>query len=212
MIKKNKRKLLVSSIVILLPILFGVIIWNRLPEQVATHWGMDGSADGWTDRCFAVLGIPLFILFVHWFCVFFTAKDPKNKNQSNKVFGMVLWICPITSVCMNILIYATALGKKLEPNFIVSLLMGFLLVMMGNYLPKCKQNSTIGIRVKWTLESEKNWNATHRVCGKVWVIGGVLMLICSFLPEMYARNTLLTLILVLSFLPIGYSYYLHKKA
>lgn len=210
MIKKNKWKLLISSIAILLPIVFGLIVWNKLPEQIATHWGADGKANGWSNRSFAVFALPLFILLTHWFCIFCTSRDPKNKNQSKKVFGMVLWICPITSLVANGMIYATVFGKTIDMNFIVYLLSGLLFVIIGNYLPKCKQNYTIGIRVKWALENEENWNATHRFSGKVWVIGGVLMMGCTFFPEEISFYVFMVLVIVLSILSVGYSYYYFK--
>lgn len=211
MIKRNKWKLLISSIAILLPIVFGLIVWNKLPDQIVNHWGVDGNPNGWSNRSFAVFGLPTFILCVHWFCVFCTARDPKNKNQSNKIFSIVFWICPIISLIVNGMIYATALGQPLKPYFAVYLLMGLLFVIIGNYLPKCKQNHTIGIRVKWTLENEENWNATHRFCGKVWTVGGVLIMACLLLPESISPYVVMALIIVLSILPIGYSYCYFKK-
>lgn len=207
MIKKNKWKLLISSIVILLPMVFGLVVWNKLPEHIATHWGPNGNANGWSNRSFAVFALPIFILLTHWFCIFCTSRDSKNKNQSKKVFGMLLWICPITSLVANGMIYATALGKTIDMNFIVYLLTGLFFVIIGNYLPKCKQNYTIGIRVKWALENEENWNATHRFSGKVWAIGGVLMMGCSFLPAEISMYVFMALIFVLSILSVGYSYY-----
>lgn len=210
MIKENKWKLLVSSIVILLPIVFGLIFWNKLPEQIATHWGTSGNADGWSNRNFAVFALPIYILLIHWFCIFCTARDPKNKNQSKKVFGMVLWICPIVSLVVNGMIYATALGTMMDIYFIVYLLLGLFFVMIGNYLPKCKQNCTIGIRVKWALEDEENWNATHRFSGKVWVIGGVLMMGSAFFPEEMSLYVFTVLIVALSILSVGYSYYYYR--
>lgn len=210
MIKKNKWKLLISSIAILLPIVYGLIVWNKLPVQIITHWGADGNPNGWSNRSFAVIGVPVFILCVHWFCVFCTARDPKSKNQSNKIFRIVFWICPIVSLVTSGIIYATALGRTLNPSFIVYLLVGLFFVIIGNYLPKCKQNHTIGIRVKWTLENEENWNATHRFCGKVWAVGGVLIMVCSLLPESISLYVVMALIIVLSILSIGYSYYYFK--
>lgn len=210
MIKKNKWKLLISSCVILLPIMFGLIVWNKLPEQVPTHWGVDGNADGFSSRSFAVFALPVFMLLMHWFCIFCTAKDPKNKNQSNKVFGIIFWVCPITSLFANGMIYAAALGKVLEPNLIIFVMVGLFFVLIGNYLPKCKQNHTIGIRVKWALENEENWNATHRFSGKVWTIGGVLMMLCSFMPEEISIYVFMVLTFALSILSIGYSYFYFK--
>lgn len=210
MIKNNKWKLIISSVIILLPILLGFIFRNELPEQMTTHWGADGNADGWSSRLFAVFGLPLIILAIHWFCVFFTAKDPKNKGQNNKVFGLVLWICPALSLFANGIVYSAAFGKEFNSETINLLFMGLLFVVIGNYLPKCKQNYTIGIKVKWALANEENWNATHRVGGKVWVVGGLLMMACIFIPESTIPWGLFILLPVV-IIPVLYSYLYYKK-
>lgn len=207
MTKKNKWKLLLSSVVILLPSVFGLIFWNELPEQMVTHWGWDGNADGWSNRIFVVFALPLFILFAHWFCLFCTSRDPKNKNQSDKIFRIILWICPITSLFASGMIYATAFGKTMDIDGVLYMLVGLFFIVIGNYLPKCKQNHTIGIKVKWALENEENWNATHRFSGKVWIIGGVLMLACAFFPKEISMYVFMILIIGLSILSGGYSYY-----
>lgn len=210
MLKKNKGKLLITSLVILLPILFGLLIWDKLPERIATHWGTDGTANGFSSRSMAVFAMPLFILAMHWFCAFFTARDPKNKNQNNKVFGTVLWICPVTSLFANGMVYAAALGKELDLPFFTCILIGVMFVAVGNYLPKCRWNSTIGIKVKWALRSEENWNATHRFAGKTWVVGGVLTMLLAFLPETISTVGMPIFLIVLAVLPTGYSYYYNK--
>ena len=211
MIENNKWKLLVSSVAILLPILAGLILWNDLPEQMTTHWGADGNADGWSSRTFAVLGLPLILLALHWVCIFITSKDPKNKGQNKKVFGMVLWICPIVSIFASGITYAAAFGKEFNMDIIGLLLIGLMFVVIGNYLPKCKQNYTIGIKVKWTLANEENWNATHRFGGKVWVIGGLLLMACVFLPEALIPWVLIIALTIMAAIPIVYSYAYYKK-
>lgn len=211
MIRRHKGKLLASSVVILLPILFGVLFWNELPEQMTTHWGLDGTADGWSGRGFAVFGLPLIMLVSHWFCVFLTMKDPKNRGQSDKIFGLMLWICPVVSLFANSMIYAVSFGKNLPYASGCMVLMGMVFVAIGNYLPKCRQNFTIGIKLKWTLENEENWNATHRVAGKIWVIGGLLLMGGIWLPETALLWVMLPVILVLVGIPTAYSYWYHKK-
>lgn len=211
MIKKNKARLIASSAVIVLPIFFGLIFWNTLPENMTTHWGADGSADGWSSRPFAVFFLPLFMLASHWFCIFCTVKDSKNKKQSDKAFGMVLWICPILSLFANGMVYAVSFGYEPKINYIGNLLFGLIFVLTGNYLPKCKQNHTIGIRVKWALENEENWNATHRFGGKVWVIGGLVIMAGTFLPENVVIFVLAAAIIALAAIPIVYSYWYYKK-
>ena len=211
MLKQNKWTVLITSIIILLPVLFGLVFWNDLPEQMTTHWGLDGTADGWSSRAFAVFGLPLIIFVLHWLCIMVTLKDPKNKGQNGKVFGVVLWITPMVSLFVNGMIYAVSLGIEVHPNLIVNLLMGVTFVVIGNYLPKCKQNHTIGIKIKWTLENEENWNATHRFSGKIWVVGGLLLIFCAFLPAVVTPFMMIATIVLLVAIPFLYSYRYHKK-
>ena len=211
MMKQNKWKLLISSAVILLPMLAGVILWNKLPAKVPTHWGFDGTVDGWGSKAFAVFGLPLILLATHWICVFVTSLDPKNKGQSQKVFGLILWICPLVSLFVGVSVYAGALGVALNVGALAMWAMALMFIVIGNYLPKCKQNYTVGIKVPWTLESEENWNATHRFGGKVWVMGGALIALCAFLPRVILFPVFLVLLTVLVFLPILYSYLYYRK-
>lgn len=211
MLRNNKRNLIITSAVILLPVLAGLILWDELPARMATHWGADGAADGWSGRALAVFGLPLFVLALHWVCVFFTVKDPKNRNQNRKVFGMVLWICPLLSVFAAGVIYAAALGKEFDMELAGLLLIGLMFVAFGNYLPKCRQNVTIGIKLKWTLVSEENWNVTHRLGGRVWVTGGLLIMACIFLPEAVIPWALIVLLPVIALVPVVYSYAYYRK-
>lgn len=211
MLKNNKGKLILSSVVTLLPGLAGLLLWNRLPQQMTTHWGADGNADGWSSRGFAVFVMPLLLLVLHWVCVLITARDPKNREQNRKVFGMVLWIMPVVSCFTCGITYAVALGKTFHMDTVTLLMIGLMFVVIGNYLPKCKQNYTIGIKVKWALANEENWNATHRFCGKLWVIGGLLMMVSIFLPADVIPWVMVLLLVPLAFIPIFYSYLYHKK-
>lgn len=211
MIKQNKSTLAITTLLILLPVLVGVLLWDRLPERIPTHWGLDGTVDGWSSRPIAVFVLPLFLLAIHWLCIFFTAKDPKNHGQNKKVFRLVLWITPLMSLIANGMVYAAALGKTLAPNLFAYPLVGGLFIVIGNYLPKCRQNRTIGIKLKWTMENEENWNATHRMAGKLWVLGGFLMLFCVVLPDSAAAFVMAAVILLLVAIPFIYSYLYHKK-
>ena len=53
-----------------------------------------------------------------------------------------------------------------------------LFIVIGNYLPKIKQNNTIGIRIVLTLQDEENWNATHSFSGRIWRTSGILCMLC----------------------------------
>lgn len=211
MIKKHKWQLMISSIIILLPIVAGVLIWNYLPEQIVTHWNIAGEPDGWSGRSFTIFGLPIIILVLHWICVIFTARDPKNRNQSSKVFNMVLWLLPITSLLVCGFTYAIALGSDVNIGMMVRVLLGLMFLMIGNYMPKCKQNHTIGIKVTWTLRNEENWNKTHRFAGRLWVFCGLLLLATMFVSMEKNVYVFLPLMLIMAFAPMVYSYVYYKK-
>lgn len=210
MLKKNKGKLLLSSILVLLPILIGLLLWNQLPDSMITHWGTDGVPDGTMGKAAAIFILPLILLVLHWVCVFFTCRDAGNQNQSPKVVGLVLWIMPIISIFSSGIIYLSSLGRAFDMIYFMPVTLGLMFVILGNYMPKCKQNYTIGVKVKWTLESQENWNATHRFAGKAWVIGGFLTMLTIFLPEKAIMWVVLPLIFVFAFLPMIYSYVFYR--
>ena len=211
MLKKNKGTLILTSLLTLLPILAGLILWNTLPEKIATHWGPDGQPDGWSGRASAVFFHPLFLLVMHWVCILATFADKKNQTQTGKVLSMILWICPLISVFVGFVVYGTALGMEFDMNRLVFLLMGFMFLIIGNYLPKCKYNYTIGIKLPWTLNSEANWNATHRFTGKVWVIGSIALLLLAFVPAVESIWIVLGMLGVLVLIPTLYSYLYSRK-
>lgn len=211
MLKKNKIKLIIASLAILLPSAAGAVLWDKLPEKMTVHWGLDGTADGWGGRLFAVIGLPLILLAVFWLCILITAKDPKNKDQNHKAFGMIIWIMPFVSFFAMGMTYLAAFGKTFAMYDLVPVFIGVLLAFIGNYMPKCKQNHTIGIKVKWTLENEENWNRTHRFAGKIWFFGGMAITLTCLLPDTVGSLLFLVLLLACVFAPFVYSYAFYKK-
>jgi len=214
MIRKHKITLLITSAVILLPMLFGLILWPELPQEMAVHWNAGGVSDGWGGKAFVVFSLPLFLLAMHWLCVFFTAIDPRNKNQDRKVVGLVLWIVPIVSLFMGVVIYSHALGMKISISTVVFLLLGLLFVVIGNYLPKSTRNYSIGIKVAWALDDDANWQATHRFAGRLYVIIGALLILCAFFPQAWMpwiSMVMLVMMLVMAVVPVIYSYLYYKK-
>ena len=210
MFKEHKFKIIISSIITVLPIFFGLAVWNKLPEKIATHWGPDGNPDGYSGKLTAVVLLPLLVLAINWLCIFFTAIDKRNKGQNKKVFGLVFWICPIVSVMLSCFTYMQAFDMKFSVGGICIVLLAVLFIIIGNYMPKCKQNFTIGIKIPTTLNSEENWNATHRVAGVVWVICGILLLPLVFLPERLLPFALIAVIPAI-LIPTIYSIVYDKK-
>ena len=139
-VKKYKTTIIITTLITLLPILFGLIVWNRLPEQIATHWGANGQADGYSGKAFAVFGMPCILAVLQLFVSFITLNDPKRRNIHKKPLTLTFWIIPVMSVIVNGITYAAALGMEIEVGIIISILVGILLIALGNYMPKLQQN------------------------------------------------------------------------
>ena len=103
---------------------------------------------------------------------------------------------------------------KTYKTMAVFFIIGVMFIGLGNYMPKLKQNYTIGIKVPWTLNSEENWNMTHRMAGKVYVVGGVF-----FTKILQANNVLSDEVTIIIFMAVflvtgigsvAYSFWLYK--
>ena len=75
--KKYKTTIIITTLITLLPIVIGLFLWNKLPDTLATHWGSDGTANGWSSKTFSVFGMPLM-------GVVDNASDENNENTRRK--------------------------------------------------------------------------------------------------------------------------------
>ncbi|MBQ6293978.1 MAG: SdpI family protein [Lachnospiraceae bacterium] len=207
MLKENKKTLIITSIVNLLPILIGVIFWDKLPDQMATHFS-SGGADGFSGKNFAVFGIPVVMLVLHLIAAFVTANDPRRQNINPKIYRVVLWLIPVISLVVAAMTYSYNLGYDVDISFIVQLFFGTLSVVIGNYLPKARQNYTIGLKFPWTLANEENWNRTHRFGGILWMIGGAAIIVLT-LCGVTQFDWTIGILAALALLPFIYSAWLH---
>ena len=142
-------------------------------------------------------------------------NDPKRKNIHKKPLTLVFWIVPVVSFVANGFTYMAALGSDIDITLIISILVGVLCIMLGNYMPKLQQNYTVGIKLPWTLNSAENWNRTHRLGGKLFIVGGVLIAVSGFLSPFLGETAgiviMLGVILLCTLVPAGYSFWLFKR-
>ncbi len=208
--REKKGMILITSLLCLLPMIVGLVFYKKLPEQIATHFNALGEADGYSPKTFAVFGTGAIMLGVHLLCLFVTTADPKNRNVSDKVMDLICWAVPAVSVYITFLLYGKALGYDFNISNITILLVGVLLTVIGNYLPKCRQNYTIGIKVPWALNDAENWDKTHRFGGYVFMICGILCAVMAlFVKNAYALS--MPVVLVCTTAPVVYSYLLYRK-
>ena len=208
MTKTNNKLVVLTALLCLVPIVFGLIFWNELPDPMPTHFGADNQPDGWSSKPFAVFGLPCIIMALHLVCVIGTRADPKYQNINGKVFSFVLWICPVISNLCGGLTYAFALGHELNVGLWLMLLIGVVFIVAGNYLPKSRQNYTVGIKIPWTLNDVENWNATHRFAGRLWMAAGVVILATAWLGQPLVFFPIVVLMVIA---PVAYSYLYFRR-
>lgn len=206
--KEYKGKIILTSIVTILPILIGLVLWNKLPDTIATHFGADNVPNGWSSKPFAVIGIPTILLVFHLFALGITLNDPKKRNIGKMMLSVIFWIIPVVSLVVNTATLSYAMGSKIDIGMIANILVGLMFIIMGNYMSKNRQNYTVGIRIPWTLGSEENWDRTHRFASKLWVIGGIIFVINAFVQSILI---LVVIILMTMIAPMIYSFVLYKK-
>ena len=206
-----KRQIILSSVITLLPIFIGLLLWNQLPDSLNIHWGADGAPDSTAAKATAVFLPSVILLAVNWLCLFLSYLDKKSWNQNQKAMGVVFWIIPCLSFLCNAMILGSAMGFTWNVMRLLPLLLGAMFAIIGNLMPKVRQNSSLGIKLYWTLGNEENWNKTHRLAGKLWFVGGMLLIVSALLPTNALIVAMITIFLLMILIPTAYSYWIYRQ-
>ncbi len=210
----EKRKIVdklavITTLVCLLPVIFSILVYQDLPERMAIHWGADDAPNGWAPRWVAAFLLPLLLAALNLICHMVTNADPRQKAQSRTLLTFMKWFPAALSMIVTPVTLLIALGQEISVARVASLVVGMVGVFTGNYMPKCRQNRTLGIRLPWTLKDEDNWNRTHRLAGPLYMLAGVLFILCGFFPSILWPGTIAAFLLLLA--PVVYSFGLSRK-
>lgn len=204
---KMSKRMVLSSIVCVLPLVSSVLLYKQLPDQMPIHWNSIGEADGFIEKNIGAWGIPLFMLAIHLVVTIKTEMDNSKQHLSAITKMLCFWAVPLVSVLLVPLALFKAAGYELNITKIILSVVGVLFIVAGNYLPKNRPNSIAGYKFPWTQNSPDNWNKTHRLAGAIWVICGFIYIIISFIPLDNRLAGLIVLATIIAFLaPIVYSY------
>jgi uncharacterized membrane protein len=190
-------------------------IWAypQLPPRVATHWNFRGEADGYSGRFVAAFVFPLAILLFAGLAHVFPKIDPKGKNYPK--FDDTYWLLIngvlIFAGVMHLALLGNAIGAPVSIRRVMPVALGFLFIVVGNYLSRVQPNWFLGIRTPWTLSSDTVWRKTHRLGGRVFVIAGVLFMASALVPRARDAVPLAVVIIVLVMTPVLYSLYLWMR-
>ena len=169
------RIFIITAAVCLLPILLGLSLWERLPEEIAIHFDIYGNPDNFAKKSFAVFGLPLLMVPLQAFCCFINDINAYKKGERVKFSLVTKWIIPVMSTILYVVTLGVALGWNIDVRKAVAFIVGAMLLVIGNYLPKFDYIKN------YDLETEKA-RKINRFIGYETVVMGLLFIISIFLP------------------------------
>lgn len=196
----------------LLPALFLAYIWPSLPDQVPVHWDINGNVDRYGGQ-WEVLLLALIPIFLYGLFLLIPRIDPKKRLDAmgNKYYSIRLLTVIFISVLFMFIIYSIKEQSLANPNYLFIIIGAFFMVL-GNYFTAIKPNYFLGIRTPWTLESESVWKSTHRLAAKLWIPGGLIIVIAGFIfPNQTTQIIFFVITIILALVPVLHSYLEYRK-
>ncbi len=200
-------------LLVILPFAYLAYIWEQLPGEVPVHWNLAGEIDRYGDKIELLL-IPILLPLLTYLLFLIVPKiDPKKKldKMGNKLQAIKFLLTTLMSGLALYILYAVKNQSLGNSNYLI-LFVGVLYIVLGNYFKTIKANYFIGFRTPWTLESEAVWRQTHKLGGKMFFGGGVLIVLSSLLLNK-TNNTIVFVAItaIIAIIPTVYSYVLFQK-
>jgi uncharacterized membrane protein len=203
-----------AAVVAILLVFFvlALVFYPRMPDIMASHWNVQGEADGYMSRFWALFLMPFVSTGIALLMVFIPRIDPLKANVAKfkaYYFGFVVMF-----LLFMLYIYVLTILWNLDVRFDFSQLLipalGILLYAVGVMTGKAKRNYFIGIRTPWTLASEEVWDRTHKLGGVLFKIASIITILTVIIPD-YAIWVMLVVILTTTFVTVIYSYVVYGK-
>ncbi|MBR7064843.1 MAG: SdpI family protein, partial [Treponema sp.] len=209
--RKSKNNFLlpiiISSVLCLVPIVFGVVLWQKLPEEIPMHYDIRGNAGNLAPKWVAVFVLPLYCAIIN--CVACVLLSKVKKSVSTAPFYALIFFLPLFLIAVQLFFLVKQLGVDAPLHKIIPALASAFFALIGNYFPKISRNKVVGVRVPWTLKSDEVWRKTHRFAGVLWVVCGFVSLAFSFTSINYL--VFFAAVFVMAIVPIVYSIIIYAK-
>ena len=181
------KTFIITSLVCLLPILFGLSLWNKLPETMAIHFNVYGEADNFASKGFVVFGLPVMMVVLQGVSCLIYDLNSHKYGERKKFENVTKWIIPLITVALQVITIGYSLGWNIDIRKTVAFIVGVIFLVTGNYLPKFDYVKN------FNLETEKA-RKINRFIGYETVIMGLLFMLSIFLPPISSVVCLFLLI------------------
>ncbi|MFT5502200.1 MAG: putative membrane protein [Woeseiaceae bacterium] len=186
-------------------------LYPSLPDQIPTHWNIEGQVDGTMSKPWGMIILPLSAIFVFLLMKVIPAISPQGFRTEK--FTGVLNIFTVALVGfmsgVALLVLLEGSGRNVYINEMIFAGVGLLFIIMGSYLGKVRKNFFLGIKTPWTLASDEVWDRTHRFGGRIFVLIGFFLFLNAFVR--FPVRWLLGATIVAALVPVVYSYFLYRR-
>ena len=212
-IKPTIKTEILPILIVILAIISSFYFYANFPEQVPIHWNAAGEVDGYSSRVVGAFLFPGIIIGMYLMFLLFPYIDPKKErySQFRNVYHIFKTVLVLFMAAIYFIVSFNALGHNIPVEFWIPIMVGILFILLGSYMSKIKINWFMGIRTPWTLSSEVVWNKTHRVGGKVFMLGGAMIAFTVFAPTMLRMIMFFTAIGLIVLGIVVYSYIAYRQ-
>lgn len=195
---------------------FSLAVYNRLPDRVPTHWDAHGVVSGYGSRLFATWLMPFILTVMALVMPLLPNIDPRRENfeKFRPTYDLVINAVITVLAVLHVAMLGAALGWPVSMERLVPVMVGAMLILLGNVMPRARPNWWFGIRTPWTLSNDRVWERTHRLGGYLFVGAGALLMLVALLPASMADLALPIIIgicVAAGAVPLVYSYFAWKQ-
>jgi len=208
----NKKTTIIISVILLLSFVVGLYFYPQIPAKMATHWNAHGEVDGYMSKFWGAFFIPFILVGITLIFVTIPMVDPLKANieKFRKYYDGFIIIFLIFMLSVHLQVILWNIGIRISPNVMLPIGLGLLFFYIGILCENAKRNYFIGIRTPWTLNSDKVWDKTHKIGGKLFKIAGIIAFIGIFFRS-YAMFFILVPAMSAAVYSIVYSYLEYRK-
>lgn len=210
----TRTTLIIGLVLILLAVAFSAAVYSRLPDRMASHWGINDQVNGTISRFWGAFLMPIMAAGMLVLFLLIPLIDPMKANIATfrSTFNGFIVAILVFLMYLHVLTILWNLGYQ---NFRMSTVLlpglGLIFIFAGLMMRVAKRNYFIGIRTPWTLSSDRVWTQTHKVGGVLFIICGAIGLFAALLPGPLAFALILLPLLIVTVFLLAYSYWLYQE-
>jgi uncharacterized membrane protein len=186
--------------------------WPRASDHIPVHFNLAGAADRYGSRVEGLLILPIVATLLYAMTTAWPRIDPRGEGFAlfTRPFAMVRFAVAAFMLAIHVAVVLSALGRPVRIELIPAVV-GAVVALLGNYLPKTQPNWLFGVRTPWTLSSDLSWRLTHRLAGPMLVVTGAITIAIAFIRPGVAVGVLLGSILLTAAISVVYSYLIWRR-